>query len=79
MDIISILTGILVPCVLFAFTWLGKLSGSITELRVHVADNYVKKSDMEDTIDPVRTELKHIRKVVEAVARNLHVPAILED
>ena len=79
MDIMSILSGILVPCVLFAFGWLGKLSGSVTELRVHVADNYVKKSDMEDTIDPVRHELKHIRKVVEAVARNLHVPAVYEE
>ena len=79
MDIMNLLTGILVPCVLFAFTWLGKLSGSVTDLRVHVADNYVKKNDMEDTIDPVRHELKHIRKVVEAVARNLHVPAVSED
>lgn len=79
MDFMNILTGVLVPFVIAAFTWLGKLSGSVTELRVHVADNYVKKTDMEDTIDPVRHELKHIRKIVEAVARNLHVPAIYEE
>jgi len=79
MDIMSVLSGILVPCVLFAFGWLGKLSGSVTELRVHVAENYVRNNDLDDAIDPINKEIKHIRKVVEAVARDLHVPAILEE
>lgn len=79
MDFMTVVSGILVPCVIAAFTWLSKLSGSVTELRVHVAEKYVRNEDLDDAIDPVKSEIKHIRKVVEAVARNLHVPAISED
>ena len=79
MDLMSVLSGILVPCVLFLFGWLGKLAGSVTELRVHVAENCVKKDDLVDSLDPLRGELKHVRRIVEAVARNLHVPAVMEE
>ena len=79
MDVMNVITGILVPRVLALLVWLGKLSSSVTELRVHVAENYVRNNDLDDAIDPINKEIKHIRKVVEAVARNLHVPAILEE
>ena len=79
MDVMNVITGILVPCVLALLVWLGKLSSSVTELRVHVAENYVRNNDLDDAIDPINKEIKHIRKVVEAVARNLHVPAIMEE
>lgn len=76
MDFMSIVTGILVPCVLALFTWLSKLSSSVTELRVKVADEYVRDDSLDDAMAPLRSEIKHIRRVVEAVARNLHVPAV---
>lgn len=79
MDVMGVITGILVPCVLAAFTWLSKLSASVTELRVHVAESYVKNGDLDDAVEPLTKELKHIRRMLEAVTRGMHIPAIIQE
>lgn len=79
MDITSAITGIMVPFVIAAFTWLSKLSASVTELRVHVAESYVKNDDLDNAVEPLTKELKHIRRMLEAVTRGMHIPAIIQE
>ena len=79
MDFMSAITGLMVPFVIAAFTWLSKLSASVTELRVMVAKDYVQNKDLEDAMDPLSREMKHMRRMLEAITRNMHIPAIREE
>lgn len=71
--ILNIATGILIPIVLAVASWLSKLSREVTELRVHVAEQYVSKSLMRDTFDPLREDVEFLKSMLLRVAAKLHV------
>lgn len=71
--ILQIASGILVPAVLAIATWLSKLHNSVTDLRVHVAEQYVSRELMRNTFEPLREDVDYLKSMLVRIADKLHV------
>lgn len=75
MGYLDIITGVLVPAVLWALGWAGKLQKSVSDLRIHVAEQYTSQSAMKEVVEPLRREINSMRGVLYQIAAKLNINA----
>lgn len=71
--VLQIASGVLVPVVLAIASWLGRLHNQVTNLRVHIAEQYVNRELMRSTFEPLRDDVEYLKSMLVRIADKLHV------
>jgi len=75
MDLMSIITGILVPVVVGILGWAGRMQKAISDLRVHIAESYTSQEAMKEVVAPLRRQIDNMQGVLYQIAAKLNINA----
>lgn len=75
MDIMSVITGILVPTVIGILGWAGRMQKAISDLRVHIAESYTSQEAMKEVVAPLRRQIDNMQGVLYQIAAKLNINA----
>lgn len=73
MDLMQIAVAIIGPAIAAMFGWMSKISKSVQDLRITVAENYITRQVMRETLEPLRDDMEHLKTLITRIATRLNV------